>query len=302
MAASETLFARRYRFWRASLVTGTKATLGFFGLLGIAIGGSAVAYWQFAGHRPLVVILGAVAAMLVLMEAAYRRWDGADKEAAELRAERARAEVGSKHHARLESSFSSFTEAVARADACDFGEEHDSSAIKAHFPLLVSALGDWNSVIAAERNAPAPLRALIRAEAEDRGLPEVYLDSIAERLLRLTVELNGATNHRLEIISFADGPPEQEKDRWTLMLGQNPLLVIDGTSPEDVEQATVALQETFTAAQESEEAAAIVQAREAREALRDPIKQELQIHATIHPVLVADDCLYCQAQAQARAA
>src|SRR5207302_10829410 len=69
---------RRGRFWRYALLLGGRATIAFLGLLGIAIGGSALAYWKFAHHHSWVIIPGALVAIVVLMEAAYHRWEQAE--------------------------------------------------------------------------------------------------------------------------------------------------------------------------------------------------------------------------------
>jgi hypothetical protein len=58
---------------------GGRLTLAFLGAIGAVVGVSALAYWRWAHHRPLVVVLGAVAVVLVLMEAAYRRWEQTDR-------------------------------------------------------------------------------------------------------------------------------------------------------------------------------------------------------------------------------
>jgi hypothetical protein len=53
-------------------------TLGFLSEITVVIGGSLAAYFKFGHHRPVVLLVGAIAVILVLMEAAYRRWAEAD--------------------------------------------------------------------------------------------------------------------------------------------------------------------------------------------------------------------------------
>jgi hypothetical protein len=65
------------------LIAGGRVALALLGFLGIAIGGSLVAYVKFAHARPLVALSGSLASIVILMEPAYRRWDRVDQEAAE---------------------------------------------------------------------------------------------------------------------------------------------------------------------------------------------------------------------------
>ncbi|HEX4436989.1 MAG TPA: hypothetical protein VH061_09350 [Solirubrobacteraceae bacterium] len=142
---------RRWDFWRASLVTGSKATFWLFGALTLVIGGSVLGYWQFASRRPLVVILGSVAAVLVLMEAAYRRWDESDVESTELREQRDRELIPPGHLDGLRQMLALTITAVEHelqatyAEPNPVGEPIHREAFAAHFPSIAQRLDEWDA-------------------------------------------------------------------------------------------------------------------------------------------------------------
>jgi hypothetical protein len=254
MASPEHWHTRRARFWRASLVTSGKATLALLGLLGVIVGGSLVAYLKFAHHRPLVVIVGAVLLIALLVEAAYRRWDEAEREAASLRAERDRDEIGPKHYAQLEALISGFQSAIASAQPCSYGNYNDRRAVERHFPEVVGTLAALDDLVARERAAPDELQALIRREVENAPLPAEFHERIGARLTTLTVGLNGDSGHTLNLNSFNDGPPNGGWDRMNIVIGSDILAVLDGVDPKRADAAIEALRAVFTTAQESKEA------------------------------------------------
>jgi hypothetical protein len=214
---------------------------------------------------------------------------------------RDREEIGPKHRARLEGTLARFGNSIARGTACVYGEDHDRRAIAAHYPKLMAALAEWDAAVANEHRVLGPLRDLIRKEAEDRGLPEGPLKRIVDRLTRTTVDLNGSVGYKLRLTTFEEGPiapPTRPADRTRVEIGHDHLLTIESTSRERVEEVRSALQDVFRVAQESDEARAIVDARETREALAAPVRQDLDLHAAIHPVLVAEGCPFCEMQRQ----
>jgi hypothetical protein len=160
---------RFIRFWRQALATGGKLAGALGGLISVAVGGSAVAYWQAASHRAVWVIIGAAAVITLVMVAAYRMWDEADRRARDLQARFDQTPVAPDHAVQIRGLLTSAQMAVSNHRRCeDFGLQF-GAVLRAHLPTLVAPLEEWDAATSRWEDSRAALREWVAREAPARG-------------------------------------------------------------------------------------------------------------------------------------
>ena len=292
---------RRYQFWRHAIVTGTKATIYFVGLLAAVIGGSAVAYWKFADQRPVAIVLGALAVILVLMEAAYRRWNEADREAAGLRDERGRAEISSKHDQRFEELFAGFRHAVETSAECSYGRPQDLKALEAHHSEVVPALRRYDELHQYEHAAPVALQELIVSAATGEGIEEEWRAPLAAAITRAVVKV--ASEDRLGddlklTPEIAQLPPAQlaSPEVLSVRLGRSET-VWEVSASSDVGSQTKELeacvQRLFIGAKDSKQARAVSTTTNERARYAEEVDELIDRYSLSRPKGVREGCPMC---------
>ncbi len=291
---------------------GGRVTLAFLGLLGIVIGGSVAAYFRFAHHRPLVVVVGSLVSVLVLMEAAYRRWDVSDRALSELKEQCARAPVGEIHERPIHEWLRELAREVGGNQLCDYfdlpdSEEHNKAAIAAHFVNVITRLDEWDQAAARAQAAPAAALERIKQAVNDADIPAGYnsrvLADVFARFLvggaeqqgggggyRVLLSAskindvwkvdtpNGLRNTHVNVSEFPDAPWEEIAKR--------------------VSEDTETLQAVVDRIRESGVLAEIAESQGALQDLQQPLLDLLALHQAVSPILSAPDCPFCRAQLQ----
>jgi hypothetical protein len=308
----------RADFWLGALMFSGRLALGLLGLLALVIGGSAVAYWKFAHHRPLVVILGALLAVLVIMEAAYRRWEvaaskaeGAEAEVAALRAERSRAPIGPKHHDLIEGVLTGLQRQVERDAVCDYRGIPNRDALTAHFPDLPAQLDIWDQAARRAAEAPDTANQRIASEALNAEIPPEYnrasVVEIFARLIRGRVEGGHQNEYRVVL------KPQRFDDHWKVFMqrdrtsGVNVIELPDAPQGEiaaQCEQRERALEAVLGPIVESVRGSGCIpEVKDSLSALRGlqrPLCDLLIEKQTVSPILFAPGYAFCNAQLQQR--
>lgn len=118
-------------FWGRALLTGGRLAIALGSLVALAIGGSAVAYFQAAHHRSVWVVIGAAVVIVACMWAAYRCWDEADREAAWLRQRLSQTSIHPDHAAQLRAVLDSCRRGIANLAPCDYIDDQFHAAFRA---------------------------------------------------------------------------------------------------------------------------------------------------------------------------
>ena len=301
---------------------GGRVTLAFLGTLTVAIGGSVIGYLQFANHRPLVIVLGAIVVIFTLMEAAYRRWDIAARKAtkaeqtvADLRAELDRSEVGPKHHALIEDLLRRLRGQVEQDAECVYGAAHDRAALAAHFPDLPALLDGWDAAVCRARQAPEAAQREIENGIAKAEIPARYNRAAIAKVWPDFV-LGGVQNPDggYRVVLKAQQDDFGEEKYWSVMMQVEPTRWIkvakfadahwkdiSAKCESDGEALNKVLESVVDHIRQSGCVQEITEARSARQVLQQPLLDTLALKQAVSPIPFAQDCAFCQAQRQAGA-
>jgi hypothetical protein len=264
-----------------------------------------------AGIVLLAIVVGQAIRAYAQVHAAHRtRAEDAEEREAALIAERDQASVTVPHEEHLKALLETFGINIANHDICDYsapmvGDQDNRDAIVAHFGALADSLDAWDRAIARSANATPALRQWIETRAGELRIPEKTL--VADRLFP---HINRAARDgklaaplltlKLERGLVGDGPD------GAVALGKVNLLLVTAEPADDIEERFTAagtlLQDLFTEAQESAEAAEIAAAEIALVYDAVPLHQNIRRHKMHTPVSQrVPECPFCRVHREAGA-
>jgi hypothetical protein len=266
----------------------------------VVIGGSALAYVQWVGHRPLVILLGALLLLCVFLESAYRQWDGADRELGELRKQLSRTAIAPDHQGQFEALYQSFLISLANGHVCTFGGSGDllEEAFRAHVPMLMKPLNDWNDAVAEVDAACGRMRGWIERETHERGCtaPIWEVRNIVASLYDFTVfralrSESGEPHNQVALRCVKDRPD----GGWTAYLNANSgevqVRVFEDTETPNVQHEDGALNKLIDDI-ESGPAQEIVAGVATRDALLTDLRKEILLRRGVS-IPIRPDCPIC---------
>lgn len=226
-----------------------------------------------------------------------------------------RAPVSQQHEQQLHEWLTLLTRTVEQGASSGFagfpeGASQLQRALIMHFPDLLAPLSEWDQAVARNLASPAEAREQIeRAVLADPGIPEGYdRESVAASIARLVVAFGGS--YRFVIRAIGDGV-HGSATYWSVHIARDARDEVQVASLPDIPidrhlelvgGHEAALQAVVDRAARSDRLPEITAARDALEALKQPLLDLLGIKSTVSPILSIADCLFCQAQLQMDAA
>lgn len=288
---------RFLRFWSQALVTGGRLAWTLGGLISLAVGGSAVAYWQAARHQAVWVIIGAVVVIALVMVAAYRMWDEADHRAGNLQARFDQTPVAPDHATQIAGLLTSAQLAIRSHRRCeDFGVQFDA-VFRAHLPTLIPPLDEWDAATSRFDDSRAALREWVRREAPDRGFTSppwenaVIADHVSDWVEYRAIR-HESTPFNLSVFrGVGDLPNGGSTAYLDTQHGQAKVREFAGMP--DLAEDDARLRQLFIDTDRGEQAAAVTAAFDALSQLQPPLFQRLNAHLGVGYSLRPDDCPTC---------